>query len=753
MADTGAEEGKVESAETTAATTEAAAAPTGDQPVAPVQVFEIDSGDDDDAGGAAAQIAPAADNADSSAAPPKTDGGGTAAPPAPAAPQAPLEVCEIDSGDDDPPPAAAAESATAATAEGSSKPKADDAESSKPVSDDELIEVVGGRRRRGVLPASVQEVATAKAAAVAQSVAAAVASAPEVAIDDGGGEAADPADPDRLARETDPFPALPARSSRNTSPYQMQLMTRAKHQASLALENGDVEEAIKKYTEAILTGCATALVIATRAELLLKCKRPCAAIRDCTAAIRVNPDCGKAYRIRGLAQRALGRFKAAHSDLAQGQKLDFDEQTVLVQEFVALKVGLAQKKAAELGTLPKMEGHESAMKLIHGEDLTGDTPASGSTANPLEGRGPGGGGPALKSGAAVWIRGLQKAPQLNGKRGVALTPADGGRWQIEIRMDKGLVETKAIKTANLMPVGIDGADTWKDEEKKHREERRKRDEERRKEEKRKELERQVMTDGIPRMDPSEELEAETSGLDIDEKAMALLRSMDPIEALEIVKMVVDHGIGSPSSFIEEEANRALSGNGATAAKATASSAAANAAPMEVEDAELYPKDGPPFLPLPESVLENPTEVQMEAMYKAKEEAADALDDGNLDLAVQKYTEAIMTGAGATSLMLAKRAELLLRQRRPCAAIRDCTDSLELNPECGKAYRIRGTAHRRIGNWHDAQRDLAQGQTLDYDDEIAELQRLVDEKVRLLGPGKRPADASEETSPTKRAKAE
>eukprot|EP00971_Amphidinium_carterae_P108825 2154859-Amphidinium_carterae.1 len=41
---------------------------------------------------------------------------------------------------------------------------------------------------------------------------------------------------------------------RNTSPYQMQLMTRAKHQASLALENGDVEEAIKKYTEAILTG-------------------------------------------------------------------------------------------------------------------------------------------------------------------------------------------------------------------------------------------------------------------------------------------------------------------------------------------------------------------------------------------------------------------------------------------------------------------------------------------------------------------
>jgi len=139
------------------------------------------------------------------------------------------------------------------------------------------------------------------------------------------------------------------------------------------------------------------------------------------------------------------------------------------------------------------------------------------------------------------------------------------------------------------------------------------------------------------------------------------------------------------------------------------------------------------------------------MSKAKEEAADALDDGNVDLALQKYTEAIMTGAGA--LMLAKRAELLLRQRRPCAAIRDCTDSIELNPDCGKAYRIRGSAHRRIGNWHEAQRDLAQGQKLDYDDEIAVLQRLVDEKVRALGPDKRPAETAQDTSPAKRARVE
>ena len=67
-------------------------------------------------------------------------------------------------------------------------------------------------------------------------------------------------------------------------------------------------------------------MIATRAALLLKARRPCAAIRDCRAAIRINPDCAKAYRIRGLAQRALGRYKAAHSDLATSQTMDFDEE-------------------------------------------------------------------------------------------------------------------------------------------------------------------------------------------------------------------------------------------------------------------------------------------------------------------------------------------------------------------------------------------------------------------------------------------
>merc|ERR1719390_280808 len=95
-----------------------------------------------------------------------------------------------------------------------------------------------------------------------------------------------------------------------------------------------------------------------------------------------------------------------------------------------------------------------------------------------------------------------------------------------------------------------------------------------------------------------------------------------------------------------------------------------------------------------------------------------------------YTEAIDMGGGAGSaLLLAKRADLLLNLKRPCAAIRDCTAALEVNPDCGKAFRIRGMAHRRLGHWPEAHSDLAQGQTLDFDDSTTTVQAFVAKRAR------------------------
>jgi len=79
-------------------------------------------------------------------------------------------------------------------------------------------------------------------------------------------------------------------------------------------------------------------------ELLLKERRPLAAIKDCSAALDLNPDLGKAYRVRGIAQRKLGKYKEAKSDLAQVQNLDFDEGVSFIEKFVSEKVRLEERR-------------------------------------------------------------------------------------------------------------------------------------------------------------------------------------------------------------------------------------------------------------------------------------------------------------------------------------------------------------------------------------------------------------------------
>merc|ERR1719379_1974488 len=83
------------------------------------------------------------------------------------------------------------------------------------------------------------------------------------------------------------------------------------------------------------------------------------------------------------------------------------------------------------------------------------------------------------------------------------------------------------------------------------------------------------------------------------------------------------------------------------------------------------------------------------------------------------------------MMLAIRGGLLLNQNRPCAAIRDCTAALKINASFVKAYRIRGTAHRRLGHWKKAHRDFTEAQGLKFDDSIVEMQKHVAATVKKL----------------------
>jgi suppressor of tumorigenicity protein 13 len=54
-----------------------------------------------------------------------------------------------------------------------------------------------------------------------------------------------------------------------------------------------------KVNDVVKSAPPSALVFTRRAELSLKLGRPVAAIRDCDEALKLNPDSGKAYRVRG----------------------------------------------------------------------------------------------------------------------------------------------------------------------------------------------------------------------------------------------------------------------------------------------------------------------------------------------------------------------------------------------------------------------------------------------------------------------
>jgi tetratricopeptide (TPR) repeat protein len=55
----------------------------------------------------------------------------------------------------------------------------------------------------------------------------------------------------------------------------------------------------------------------------------------------------------------------------------------------------------------------------------------------------------------------------------------------------------------------------------------------------------------------------------------------------------------------------------------------------------------------------------------------------------------------------KRADLLMKSKKPRAAIADCKAALEINPDSAKAYRISGLAYRRTHQWDEARKALAQ----------------------------------------------
>jgi suppressor of tumorigenicity protein 13 len=124
-------------------------------------------------------------------------------------------------------------------------------------------------------------------------------------------------------------------------------LEKASSEKAAAMEahgNGNFEEAIAHFTAAINANSTQAMLFALRANAYLSAKKPNAAIRDADHAIKLNPDSAKGFKVRGKANRALGKYEDALKDLGTGQRIDFDEGSVELIKFLEQKVAKRRER-------------------------------------------------------------------------------------------------------------------------------------------------------------------------------------------------------------------------------------------------------------------------------------------------------------------------------------------------------------------------------------------------------------------------
>jgi len=134
--------------------------------------------------------------------------------------------------------------------------------------------------------------------------------------------------------------------------------------------------------------------------------------------------------------------------------------------------------------------------------------------------------------------------------------------------------------------------------------------------------------------------------------------------------------------------------------------------------------------------------EMDEQGDLKGQAAEALEDGDYAKALDLQTKAILISPSA--MMLAKRAEMLLKLKRPKGAAADATAALKMNPDSCKAYRLQGKALRFLGDYEGSLQAFGQAQQIDFDDGIEDLLKYVsarNQKIRAVAQQKARAEAA------------
>ncbi|KAJ4917132.1 FAM10 family protein [Raphanus sativus] len=118
----------------------------------------------------------------------------------------------------------------------------------------------------------------------------------------------------------------------------------------------------------------------------------------------------------------------------------------------------------------------------------------------------------------------------------------------------------------------------------------------------------------------------------------------------------------------------------------------------------------------------------EAAQELKGKAIDAVSEGKFYKAILHLTRAISMNP-TSAILYGNRACVYIKLKNPKAAFRDAVTALKINPDSAKGYKARGIARAMFGEWAEAEKDLHLASMIDYDAEISDVLKEIEERRR------------------------
>ncbi|XP_053483631.1 MORC family CW-type zinc finger protein 3-like [Ictalurus furcatus] len=137
-----------------------------------------------------------------------------------------------------------------------------------------------------------------------------------------------------------------------------------------------------------------------------------------------------------------------------------------------------------------------------------------------------------------------------------------------------------------------------------------------------------------------------------------------------------------------------------------------------------------------------TEEMMDQANEKKMEAIDALGVGELQKSLDLFTDAIKLNP-RSAILYAKRASVYIMMQKLNTAIQDCDRAIDINPDSAQPYKWRGKAHRLLGHWEEAAKDLATACKLDYDEDTSAMLKEVQPEVNKIQEHRRKYECKQE----------